>query len=293
MTRRYPFSAGDGAVGIALPPGACDCHVHVYDHQTPAAPGAVLHPPPASVTDYLQIQQRMGTQRVVLVTPSTYGANNAPLLAGLEPLGAQARGVAVIQGDEADSELQALHARGVRGVRINLSLGVIHDQSSVAKLAERIAPLGWHLQLLMAADEMVAMASVLDGLPVDLVFDHFGRISPAQCEQHPAHALLLRWLREQRAWVKLSGGYLVSPTGTVEDPALDRLARSYLDAAPERVLWGSDWPHATASAGRQPFPDDVRQIERLAQWAGGEDQLTRILVHNPQRLYGFAPIPLQ
>lgn len=290
MNSRYPFSAGEGGVGFPLPAGACDCHVHVYDPETPAVPGAVLHPPPASAAGYQQVQQRMGTQRVVLVTPSTYGANNGPLLQGLAQLGPQARGVAVIQGDEPDASLLALHARGVRGIRVNLSLGVVHDAASIPQLAQRIAPLGWHLQLLMPPDQLVALAPVLEPLPVGLVFDHFGRIAPDQCDRHPAHALLLRWLHARRAWVKLSGGYLVSPCGTVDDPALDPLARSYLDAAPEQVVWGSDWPHATASAGRQPMPDDARQMQRLAQWAGTPQRLHQVLVHNPQRLYGFAPM---
>ena len=291
MAVRYPFSAGDGVADVALPPGACDCHLHVYDAHVPAAPGATLHPPDASVDDYRRIQSRMGTSRAVLVTPSTYGTDNTPMLAGLAQLGAEGRGVAVLSGDEDDAHLRQLHAAGVRGARVNLSLGVVNDAGSIARIAGRIAPLGWHLQLLMPADPLVALAPVLRGLPVDLVFDHFGRITPAQCGTHPAHALLLELLAAGRAWVKLSGGYLVSPQASVEDPALDALARSFLDAAPDRVVWGSDWPHATASAGRQPMPDDARQVERLAQWAGDAQRLRQVLVLNPQRLYGFAPPP--
>jgi len=149
-----------------------------------------------------------------------------------------------------------------------------------------MAPLSWHLQLLMPTDQLLTLAPMLRSLPVALVFDHFARVAPSQCGQ-AAHTLVLDLLESGRAWVKLSGGYLVSATCSTEDPALGALARSYIDAAPERVVWGSDWPHATASAGHQPMPDDARQIDRLAQWAGSTTCLRQILVTNPERLYGF------
>lgn len=290
MSGPFPFSAGTAAARTPLPAGACDCHIHVYDGRVPAAAGASLRPPDASVEDYRQVQARMGTQRAVLVTPSTYGADNRPMLVGLAQLGAQGRGVAVIAGDEPTQALQTLHAQGVRGVRINLSLGVLHHDSDIEKVAHRIAPLGWHLQLLMPLDQLAGLADRLHALPVQLVFDHFGRVTPGLGGQHPAHALLLELLRAGRAWLKLSGGYLVSPGGRSEDPQLQPLARSFIDAAPDRVIWGSDWPHATASAGRHPMPDDAAQIDALARWAGDAQQLQQILVDNPQNLYGFSPL---
>ncbi|RZJ62365.1 MAG: amidohydrolase [Acidovorax sp.] len=290
------FSAGNAVPRTLVPAGACDCHTHVYDSRFPAAPQARLLPPDASALDYAALQQRIGTTRVVLVTPSTYGTDNRPMLEGLAALGAmgvQARGVAVIDGTESDAALQSLHAAGVRGVRLNLSLGVSGTADSLLPLARRIAPLGWHLQLLMAPDALVAQADVLHQLPVPVVFDHFGRIAPAQAGRHPAHALLLALLLGGQAWVKLSGGYIVSEQHSVEDPALDALAASYLRCAPHRVVWGSDWPHATASAGVQPLPDDARQVDRLADWAreAGDSSATlqRVLVDNPAALYGFAP----
>ena len=284
-----PFSAGRQRPAAQLPAHACDCHVHVYDARFPAAPGARLHPPDASACDYQALQRRIGTTRVVLVTPSTYGTDNRCMLEGLAALGPAARGVAVIDGTESDAELARLHQAGVRGVRLNLSLGVSGSVESLHPLAHRIAPLGWHLQLLMAPDVLAAQAKVLRDLPVPLVFDHFGRIPPAQIGQ-AAHQLLLALLQEGRAWVKLSGGYIVSALHSVEDPALDALAASYLRCAPHRVLWGSDWPHATASAGLQPMPDDARQVDRLLDWTtanGADAVLHQVLVDNPQALYAF------
>lgn len=287
-----PFSLGTAAPQTALPAGACDCHVHVYDQRFPAAPGAKLLPPDASANDYRALQRRLGTDRAILVTPSTYGTGNRCMLQGLAALGAQARGVAVIDGSESEAQLQALHDAGVRGVRLNLSLGVTGSVDSILPLARRIAPWGWHLQLLMAPEVLACLGDLLRSVPVPLVFDHLGRIAPEQAGQHPGHALLLHLLGEGRAWVKLSGGYIVSATHAVDDPALDALATSYLRAAPERVLWGSDWPHATASAGQHPLPDDALQIDTLARWCASVDAaaLHRVLVMNPAALYGFTPI---
>lgn len=287
MSTLSPFSAGTDSANTPLPAGACDCHIHVYDASTPAVAGASLHPPAASIADYKHVQQRMGTRRAVVVTPSTYGTNNQPMLAGLAQLGEDGRGVAVLTGNETIDELRALHALGVRGARINLSLGVQHQPSDIDKVAQCIAPMGWHLQLLMPLDTLAPLASLLRSLPVDVVFDHFGRIPPNLCGQHPAHELLLALLHERRAWIKLSGGYLVSPTGSSDDPQLQPLARSFIHAASDRVIWGSDWPHATASAGRQPMPNDAAQVNALARWAGDAHQLKQILVTNPEQLYGF------
>ena len=292
-----PFSAGQAAARVHLPAGACDAHIHVYDRRCPTVPGARLRPPDASLAQYRQVQARMGTQRAVVVTPSTYGCNNTLLLQALTELGEHGRGVAVIDAQTPDAELAQLHEHGVRGVRLNLSLGVSHRPSDIRPIAERIAPLGWHLQLLMPPDTLLAQAPLLQALvrelPLDLVLDHFARLGPQHLGQHPAHAdahaQVLALLATGRVWLKLSGGYLVSPQGSSEDPALHALARSFIDAAPERMLWGSDWPHASASAGLHPWPDDARQIECLAQWAGDAHTLQQLLVHNPQQLYGFTP----
>ncbi|MBK6007937.1 amidohydrolase family protein [Ramlibacter ginsenosidimutans] len=281
-----PFSTGTESPRTPVPPRACDCHVHVYDAAIPAAEGARLNPPPASVDDYRRLQSRIGTSRVVLVTPSTYGTDNRAMLAGLRAFGADARGVAVIAGDEPDAELQRLHAAGVRGIRMNLSLGGGPGLARLSAIASRVAPLGWHVQLLMPADLLATQEHTLSGLPVPLVFDHLARIAPT-LPRHAAHAVLLQLLAQGKAWVKLSGGYLVSPQQSVEDPALNALARTYIEAASEGVVWGSDWPHATASAGLQPMPDDARQVDRLADWAENGANLHRILVTNPERLYGF------
>lgn len=284
-----PFSAGQGRARMSVQAHACDCHVHVYDARFAAVHGARLTPPDASVADYRQLQQRTGTRRAVFVTPSTYGADNRPMLGALATFGADARGVAVVDTRVSDDQLQALHRAGVRGVRLNLSLGVSNSATQLAPLAARIAPLGWHLQLLAPPALLAELSDQLLRLPVPLVLDHFGRIAPAQVGG-PAHALVLRLLDMGRTWLKLSGGYIVSPTGLASDAGVAALARGYLRAAPQRLVWGSDWPHASASAGHQPMPDDAQQIELLAQWADDDTALRRVLVDNPAELYGFGPL---
>ncbi|MDS1139430.1 amidohydrolase family protein [Pusillimonas sp. SM2304] len=281
------YSAGTARPRARIPDGACDCHIHVYDARFPSARNATLCPPDASVAQYRGLQRRLGISRAILVTPSTYGSDNRCMLAALAQMGDSARGVAVIDGSESDQALQKLHDAGVRGIRLNLSLGVAGTIDDLEPLARRVAELGWHVQLLMSPDQLAAIAGLLRKLPNQIVFDHMGRLRPHDACRHPAHRLMLQLLCEERAWVKLSGGYLLSDTGDVNDPNLDSLAVSFIDAALERVIWGSDWPHATASAGRQPMPDDAHQIDRLAGWAGDARMLERILVINPAMLYGF------
>lgn len=281
-----PFSAGHGRTSVDVPKEACDCHVHVYDAAYPAVPGARLTPPDASAADYRQLQRRTGTERVVFVTPSTYGTDNRPMLGSLVQFGAHARGVAVIDTSTGVDALRALHRAGVRGIRLNLSLGVASSAEQIGPLAERIADLGWHLQLLAPPGQLIALGPALRRLPVPLVFDHFGRLAPSMAGS-AAHGLVLDLLADGHAWIKLSGAYIVTEQASPDCADVAGLARSFLDAAPGRVLWGSDWPHASASAGHQPMPDDARQMALLADWTQSAAVLKRVLVDNPAELYGF------
>jgi predicted TIM-barrel fold metal-dependent hydrolase len=287
MTRAR-FSAGTGPTRTSVPAAACDCHMHVYDARCPTVPGARLVPPDADLDDYRALQQRIGTSRTVCVTPSTYGTDNRVMLDALAALGAQARGIAVVDDSVGDLALQRLADAGVRGIRFNLSLGVSVRWDMLAPLCRRIAPLGWHVQLLAPADDIAAHAPLLQSLPVPLVLDHMAKIPPAVGPAHPAFALVGALMAEGRAWVKLSGAYLLSTRHAEDWPDVAPLARAWLDRAPSQVLWGSNWPHATASAGHHPLPDDARQMDALARWAGSAARLHQVLVDNPARLYGFA-----
>jgi predicted TIM-barrel fold metal-dependent hydrolase len=282
-----PFSAGSGLPTLLAPENACDCHMHVYDRRCPVAPGATLTPPDASVEDYRRLQRRLGTSRVVVVTPSTYGTDNSLMLDAVAQLGECARGIAVVDQTVSDNELARLHQGGVRGLRFNLARGNSSAAAHMEPLAARIAALGWHIQLLMPPARLVECEALLKRLPVHIVFDHFGRIDVASGTAHPACNIIRDLLDSGKAWVKLSGAYLLSQEGAPGYGDIKELAKAYIHAAPDRIVWGSDWPHAVASMGERPMPDDARLLDLLLDWTEGEAARTRILVDNPAVLYEF------
>jgi predicted TIM-barrel fold metal-dependent hydrolase len=259
-----------------VPRGACDCHVHVFGPAAryPLAPDRAYTPPEASIEDLLSTQDRLGMQRMVVVQPSVYGADNSCMLDALKALGSRARGVAVV--DEF-SPLEDLHAAGVRGVRVNLQTGNLRDPQLVAKAAARVGMLGWHVQTFTR----IANLKDLKPLPTTLVIDHFGLPrDQSDCEY------LVRLIRTQDVYVKLS-----SPQRLPMDAG--PLVQALVAAAPERCVWGSDWPHPVSGASNpkalQPFDevDDVAALERLREWIPDEKVLRKVLVDNPVRLYEF------
>ena len=268
--------------GIDFPQGACDCHMHVYDARFAPAPGARLTPPDASVEDYLRVQARLGLQRVVVVTPSTYGIDNRCMLEAVALLGAKARGIAVVTGSVTGQHLRDLHASGVRGIRFNQALSDVTSLDHLEGLAERIAPWGWHVELLLRASDIPRLEGRLRDLPVPIVFDHLGRLPPPG-KDHPGFPVLQRLLDGGRAWMKLSGAYLGGDAADARG-----LIKHFITAWPDRSLWGSNWPHPTSSAGLHPMPDDGRLLGELLAVARSPGVLERILVANPSTLYGFS-----
>jgi predicted TIM-barrel fold metal-dependent hydrolase len=283
-----PFSAGTRLPVLEAPAGACDCHMHIYDSRYPTAPGATLFPPDASVAQYRMLQQRLGTDRTVVVTPSTYGTDNRCTLDALAVLGSHARGVAVVDGSVTDRELERLARAGIRGIRFNLARGGTSDAIDALEiLAHRVHELGWHVQLLMPPDQLSSLSQVIRRLPAQIVFDHLGRLSGIDDLSHPACQLIRELLDKNRAWVKLSGAYLLSRDGPPDYADASVVGKAWVDMAPERLIWGSDWPHVVASAGEKPMPDDADLLDLLLAWVPDEDTRNNILVDNPARLYGF------
>ncbi|HRP20887.1 MAG TPA: amidohydrolase family protein, partial [Alicycliphilus sp.] len=243
-------------------------------------------PPDAPVAAYRQLQQRLGTQRAVVVTPSTYGTGNACTLDALDQLGDGARGVAVVEHGVGDAELDRLHACRVRGLRVNFvtpqSWGETTPQM-LATLARKAARLpGWHIQVFMHPEQIVALEGVLAALPVPLVVDHLGRVDPAEGPSAEAYGVLRRLLDGGNTWVKLSGAYMRSTAPAYADTL--PLAQALVRAAPERLVWGSDWPHTTEAPGTV---NDAGLVDLLRAWAGSDAAMDGILVDNPARLYGF------
>lgn len=281
-----PYSSGTDAPRVTVPPGAVDCHMHIYDSRFPVAPNATLRPPDASVDDFRRLQARLGTSRTVVVQPSTYGTDNRCTLDALARLGAAARAVAVVDTTVADSELDRMAQLGVRGIRFNLVQAGATKVDMLEPLARRMADRGWHVQIHMKADQIAQAETLLSRLPCPIVFDHLGRIPPQAGLAHPGFATVRKLLDGGRTWVKLSGAYHDSAVGDPTYADMAPLARAYIAAAPERVVWGSDWPHPTV----KQKPDDAHLLDLLLDWAPAASLRARILVDNPQRLYGFEPI---
>ncbi|NEX63739.1 amidohydrolase family protein [Noviherbaspirillum sp. 17J57-3] len=279
-----PFSSYSHAAAHKLPANACDCHMHIYDSRFAPAPQAKLRPPPATVDMYRVLQRHLGTQRTVVVTPSTYGTDNGCTLDALATLGKQARGIAVADTSITDAELERLDHAGIRGLRFNLAVGAVTTPDMIEPLARRIAPLGWHVQINMPVGELEQHAAMLGRLPVPIVFDHLARIPLPAGEAHPAFAFIRGLMQEQRAWVKLSGAYIASKTGAPQYCDVGPLVQASIHAAPEQLVWGSDWPHPTETHK----PDDVALLDLLSDWTANDDRVRDcILVGNPAHLYRF------
>ncbi|MFT3955808.1 MAG: amidohydrolase family protein [Piscinibacter sp.] len=282
-TTPVPHSAGTAAPEFAVPLKSCDAHIHIFSQRFPMAAGDTRVVPDASVEDYGLLQKRLGTSRVVVVQPSTYGTDNRCLVEALGQLGASARGVAVVDSSVADEDLLKMARAGVRGIRFNIARAGATRVEMIEPLAARIAPLGWHVQIHMEADEIAHLEPLWERLPVPVVFDHLARIPAKQGTSHPAFAVVRKLLEGGKAWVKLSGAYAVSADGAPAYGDVAPLARAFHSVRPDRTVWGSDWPHPSLKVK----PDDGVLLSLLARWVPDAGLRTRILVDNAQALYGF------
>lgn len=282
-----PHSAGTRRPRRALPAGACDAHMHIFDPRFAPSPHWQRTPPDAPVAAYRRLQQRIGTERTVVVNPSTYGVDNACTLDALAQLGTSARGVAVVDAEVSHAELERLAAQRVCGLRVNFvspqSWGVTTPEM-LETLARKVAPLGWHIQVFAHPEQLVAMESLLASLPVPLVIDHLGRMAPADGASGAGYDTLRRLLDGGNTWVKLSGIYMRSGDGAPGYGDTFTLGEALVRHAPERLVWGSDWPHTTEKPGSV---DDADLVDVMLAWCGTEGTLQKVLVDNPQRLYGF------
>jgi D-galactarolactone isomerase len=286
-----PNSSGSEAPKLEAPANACDCHMHIYDGARfpPARPGPQSRMQEnAAVAQYRLLQRRLGTMRTVIVTPAAYVTDNRVTLDAIEQLGrANTRGVAVVHPSVTDAELKTLADGGVRGIRFTVfdprSAAVSIDM--IEPLAKRVADLGWHIQIHMLAGQIVENAALLESLPTPVVFDHMGRLPQPNPVAHPAFAIIRRMIDKGRTWVKLAGAYQDTNVGAPTYADKTAVAQACIAHAPERVVWGSDWPHPTEKPEHKP--NDAALFDLLAVWAPDEAQRRRILVSNPEALYGF------
>jgi predicted TIM-barrel fold metal-dependent hydrolase len=286
---------------FAVPANACDCHVHVFGPvaRFPYVAARTYTPADASVEELAQLQSDLHLGRVVLVQPSVYGTDNSAHVDAAQRLGARARIVAVIDEAISDGELEALHRAGTRGIRVNLATAGIDDpQRARQKLraaAARVAGLGWHVQTYAKLSVIAALRDDMAALPVPLVIDHFGGAQGGLGPEQPGFDALLDLARSGKAYVKLSAPYR-SSSRRPDFADVAALAKALIAANPDRMVWGSDWPHPGGSSRAkvsldeiEPFfpEDDGHTLNLLPTWAPDPAIRHKILVDNPALLYGY------
>ena len=277
------------APGFALPSHSCDTHAHVCgpSEKYLYAPERIYTPPDALLADYRHMLDTLGVERAVLVQPSVYGTDNAALLDALATDPVRLRAVAVIEPDISNAELERMHQLGVRGVRCNIvdvkeGKGRL-PMEMLRALAARVKPFGWHLEFLMHVDEFPDLDALLKDFPVDVVFGHLGYMRTDKGLDAPGFQALLRLLQGGRAWVKLTGPYRIS-TGALPYADVTPYAHALTATAPQRLIWGSDWPHVMVKGA---MPNDGAIADCLASWVPDEKLREQVLVRNPAQLYGF------
>jgi len=277
------------------PPLGCDSHFHVFGpaERYPYNQSDLRYAPPlAPVEDYLTLARGLGLERFVFVQPSAYGRDNRCMLDAMREVGTQkCRGIVDIDENAPDSELSRLHEAGVRGVRINVPPVKVHEAGFAAKLLPRIERLsarcreiGWQLDFLTPGWLTAELMPTLQRLDLDFTIAHFGLFPAKDGVSQPGFQQLLALLRhgERRCWVKLTGIYRMSAAKGFID--VEPMARALIEAAPDRIIWGSDYPHLS-------FADRVGSIELwnlLGKWAPDEATRRKILVDNPRRLFKFS-----
>jgi len=268
---------------LVAPAGACDTHMHFYNARFPSAPTARITPPDAWLDDYREVQRALGLTRVVVVQPTTYGRDNSCQLAAMAALGEGARGVMVVDEATPEAELDRLTKLGVRGARFHMLPGGAVPWDIIEAVAAKVHAFGWHIQLQLNGRELPEREALLKRLPGTLVVDHVGRFTPPVKVDDPAFKVLLRFLETGRCWVKLSGPYESSSTGAPAFEDVRPEARALAKAAPQRMLWATNWPHP----GQKNPLSHAATLDLLLDWVDDEATRNRILADNPAELYGF------
>jgi predicted TIM-barrel fold metal-dependent hydrolase len=284
VAQQVKWSSGAEKPKLKAPTNAADCHHHIYDSRYPVDPKATLRPGDATVADYRVFQQRIGTTRHVIVQPSTYGIDNRVTLDALVAFGPNARAVAVVNDTVSDAELKRMDGLGVRGVRFNLAQAGATTPEMIEPLSKRVNDLGWHIQINAPATKIMEIMPILERAPSPIVFDHLAHIPEPDGVKHPLYGKVIALIDKGRTWVKLSGAYADTKIGPPTYADSSAVARAYVKAAPERLVWGSDWPHPSE---RTTKPDDAVLFDLLLDWAPDEKVRNRILVENAAVLYAF------
>jgi predicted TIM-barrel fold metal-dependent hydrolase len=288
-------------VNFEVPAGACDCHTHIHGdpQKFPFFAGRVYTPEQALPEEMSALHKALGIERVVIVTPSVYGTDNSATRFGMMARGGTARGGAVIDDKTPESDLDAMQKDGFRGIRLNLATGGINDPNvGRARLTagiDRVKARGWHVQVYTNLPMIPAVKDLVAASPVPVVFDHFGGAQAALGVEQPGFPDLVELVKSGKAYVKISGAYRASKLAPDYQDVIP-LAKALIAANPDRIVWGTDWPHpdTVVPPGKQVSDvvplyqiDDGRLLNQLAVWTPDAATRKKILVDNPARLYGF------
>ena len=273
---------------VKAPDGTCDTHAHVFGPQDryPYSPARGYTPPDAPYEAYRHLHTVLRVTRGVLTQPSVYGTDNRAMLDAVARDPENLRAVAAVGADVSDDELARLHRAGARGIRVNLvdKGGMPFDSfDAVEAFAQRILPMGWHIEYLVHVHEFPEL-DVLGRLPVDSVIGHFGYMSAACGVAHPGFQAFLRLFEKGRVWVKMTAPYRLTQHDETPYEDVEPIARALRETRPDRLLWGTDWPHPI---NPKPMANDGDLFDHLAEWLPEENSRRGVLVDNPARLYGF------
>ncbi len=275
---------------FALPPGAIDCHAHIFGPESkyPYSPARGYTPPDAGLETYLELHKTLGgIERAVLTQPSVYGTDNSCMLDAVDKMDGKFMAVAAVGEDVTDRELEALHARRVRGARVNIvdKGGMPFDGiNAVRRFTERIKDLGWHLEVLIHVHEFENLRETLNSMAVDVSVGHLGYMKTDNGIDHPGFREFLDLLRDGNCWVKVSGSYRMTTSAATPYTDAVPFAKALIEANEDRVIWGTDWPHP---AFKGNMPNDGALLNQLIDWAPIEARRHKILVTNSEKLYGF------
>ena len=270
---------------LSAPPGATDTHMHIYRTEVPSAPGGPPLPGDFREAQYRLVQKRLGLTRVIVVQPNAYQDDNRVTLAAIAALGPGAKGVGVVKPGVSDADIAWLTEGGIIAQRIfQLPWGAV-GFNGMHDVMSRVHLFGWHANIQLDGRELPQWEDTIKKLPGKFVIDHVGKYLEPVPVEHEAFKSLLRLVDTGRCWVKLSAPYEVSKTGAPQYDDVGRLAKAPVKHAPERMLWGSNWPHP--SAPKDKIPEDADLLDLLLDWAPDETTRRKILVDNAAELYNF------
>ena len=269
------------------PRDACDAHCHIFGPGDvyPYAPDRSYTPPDAPLSRFKELQRTLGLERAVLVNASCHGNDNTVILDAIAQSRGKYRGVANVDESITDADLERLHEGGIRGIRFNFvqHLGGTPDLDVFDELVQRVKPLGWHVVLHFDAVDLVAFRDMLRKLPVPFIVDHMGRVPTKDGLEQMPFKILLETVRMENCWVKICGAERISSMGPPFTDAVP-FAQALLETAPDRVLWGTDWPHPNI---KKHMPNDGDLVDLIPLYMPDAELQRRVLVANPERLYGF------